>query len=199
LILVASSIGGAGTGTAQSPQKQGEESPSVEITKMQVVVPEGYFILARKDAVTCAIRFRTAQRGRDRSDPTVLSSGQESQSAEYDWFVQGDGSQDFSRANVKSGHGQLRNGSSIGVGRLAFKPGAKLYVTCGSLRTRWGYPHSLAFLTYPKSDPRDDYQLELAPTKAREIGDVEARNPRLVWYRLDENRATQRIAVDKLP
>lgn len=52
---------------------------------------------------------------------------------------------------------------------------------------------------YNKHDqPQGDYGIELAPTKWTDISQVDVFDPRLIWYRYDENRKDLNIPVDKL-
>ena len=148
--------------------------------------------------MACAVRFTRFHRDYDRKPDGVFISGDEHTYAEYDWYLQGDGSADFSKPNVTSGHGSVRNTPSIGIGHYSFKPLATLYVPCGSLKVEWAYPNALAFVTYVTSYPRFDYDLELAPTKAAEIHGVDLKSPRLHWYKLQDRRAPFFVPLDQL-
>src|SRR5512139_286156 len=73
----------------------------------QVGAPVGRFLLIRKGSSTCAVRFTEFHRGNNAKPPTLFSSGDESHHAEYDWYWQADGSSDFRKPNVQSGHAKL--------------------------------------------------------------------------------------------
>ena len=157
--------------------------------------PLGRFLLIRKDKRVCAVRFTKAQRGHDAKPATTFNSGEESFSAEYDWYFQEDGSGDFTQPGVLSGHEQLAMKPLKGIGRLAFQTG-QIYVECGAFdKLFWRYPTWVTF--YGKSS-RGDYGIELAPTKWTEIQEVNVHDPRLKWYRYDENRESVDIPLDNL-
>ncbi len=165
------------------------------ITFMGASAPIGRFLLARHGKDVCAIRFTEFHRGRDAKPPTVWHSGEETLYAEYDWYYQGDGSGDFGKANVKSGHSELVQKPLVGIGRLAFQTGT-IYVRCGPFKLRWHYPNHVGFHLSNAKD--DDVGNELAPTKWIDISAVNAQDPRLKWYRFDEKRPVIYIPVDEL-
>lgn len=157
--------------------------------------PFGCFLLARNGRNVCAIRFTEFHRGHDAKPPSVFNSGDEALYAEYDWYYQGDGSGDFTKANVESGHEKLKRGSMVGIGRFSFQLGATA-VKCGPFNLAWGYPNGIGFnLTYRKED---DVGNELAPTKWKEIFEVNSHDARLKWYRFDEKRKNTYIPKDEL-
>ena len=92
------------------------------ITWLDAGAPLGKFLLIRKEKDICAVRFTDAHRGHDAKPQTIFNSGGESFYAECEWFYQGDGSDDFSRNNVKRGHEKLVEKPLRGIGRLAFRP-----------------------------------------------------------------------------
>lgn len=173
------------------------KQPSALLTWDAVGAPLGRFLLVRKDKdkAVCAVRFTKAQHGHDEKPATTFNSGDESFSAEYDWYFQGDGSGDFSQPNVMSGHGRLARNPLKGIGRLAFQTGQGR-VTCGTFgRLLWLPAGRIGFF---EGSRRGDYGIELAPTKWVEIKEVNVLDPRLKWYRYDENRDPVYISLDNL-
>ena len=140
-----------------------------------------------------AVRFTKAQRGHDAKPGTTFNSGEESFSAEYDWYFQGDGSGDFTQSGVLSGHEQLARKPLKGIGRFAFQTG-QIYVKCGPFKLRWMFPTRVAF--YSTGVTPGDYGIELAPTKWAEIKEVDVLDPRLKWYRYDANRKSVEIPLN---
>jgi hypothetical protein len=166
---------------------------STLISPHSVSAPVGRFLLVRNGHDACALRFTDIHRGGDARPRTWWQEGGESEYAEYDWYYQGDGSGDFTKANVKSGHGKLYEKSAVGIGRLRFSRGINV-IQCGPLRLRWSYPSHL----YMTSDKGDDLGVELAASKWRDLSDVNVRDPRLRWYRYDEQRKDTYISADQL-
>ena len=165
------------------------------ITWDDVGAPLGRFLLIRKEKDICAVRFTEAHRGHDEKPQTILSSGEESLYAKYDWYYQGDGSGNFTSTNVKSGHDDLVRRPLIGIGRLAFQTG-DIYVKCGTFKLRWMFPDRVAF--YSTGVIPADYGIELAPSKWTDINEVRVQDSRLKWYRYDETRKIIFIPVDEL-
>jgi hypothetical protein len=173
----------------QSTQK------NATVTYMNASAPRGRILLIRNGKDTCAIRFTDFHRGHDEKTPTVFSSGEETLYAEYDWFYQGDGSGDLTKSNVEVGHRKVKEGHMVGVGRFSFPTGTSA-IKCGPFSLNWIYPNNVGFgLSNTKED---DVGNELAPTKWKEIQEVNLLEPRLKWYRFDEKRIRQIIPLDKL-
>jgi hypothetical protein len=164
------------------------------VTPVNASAPIGRFLLIRRGKDVCAVRFTEFHRGHDAKPPTVWHSGEESLYAEYDWYYQGDGSGDFAKPHVKSGHSKLSQKSLVGIGRLSFQTGT-IRVRCGPFKLMWDYPNSVAF---DEGTRLADSGIELAPTKWREIAEVNPHDPRLQWYRYDEKRPMTYIPVDQL-
>ncbi|MFZ2448261.1 MAG: hypothetical protein WAW37_18030 [Syntrophobacteraceae bacterium] len=148
-----------------------------------VYPPNGNFILIRKATNTCAVRFTESHRGGDQKPGTVFISGDESLYAEYDWFCQSDGSGDFTKSNVQSGHKQLTRKPLVGIGRFAFQTG-NIKVQCGPFNLSWIYPSGIGFFG---SQTPQDYGIELSPNKWKKIEEIDIHSP-IKWYRYDEHR-----------
>jgi hypothetical protein len=160
----------------------------------QIGAPLGRLLLIRKGASTCAVRFSEFHRGNNAKSPTVFNSGHESHHAEYDWYWQADGSGDFRRPNVQSGHGKLIQKPLQGIGRIAFQTG-RVYVRCGPFKLLWHYPVSVSF--DDKGGCENDIT-ELAPTKWKETREVDIGDSSIRWYRCDEDRKSLLIPLDAL-
>jgi hypothetical protein len=120
----------------------------------------------------------------------------DSQYAQYDWFYQGDGSGDFTKPNVESGHRKLYRKSPVGLFWPFVLARGDTAVRCGPFRLGWNYPTQVGFnTTYRKEG---DVGNELAPTKWKEVSEVNAKDLRLKWYRLDYARKDIDIPIDEL-
>lgn len=167
------------------------------ITYHNASAPLGRFLLIRNGKDACAVRFTGFHRGHDAKPPTIFNSGEESLYAEYDWFYQGDGSGDFSKPNLKSGHSKLAEKPLLGIGRFSMRFTGSTVVVCGPLKLAWIYPIQVGF--HLSNSKKDDVGNELAPTRWKEISEVDSDNPHLNWYRFDENRDFVVIPLDELP
>ncbi|WP_347986060.1 hypothetical protein [Methylomonas sp. AM2-LC] len=171
-----------------------EQTEFAHIGWHQVSAPFGSFLLIRGDEGVCAVRFIEYHKGNDKKQPTIFSSGEESHSAQYEWFYQGDGSGDFSKSSVIRGIGHVSRGAVIGIGRLGFQSGDP-YLTCGPIKTFWLQPSSISFA---KKINCDKAIYELAPTKWQSINDVHLDSAQLNWYHCDEGRKSFRIPISEL-
>ncbi len=183
----------AGTAVAvESPEKTA--LTHARIDWYQVAAPFGRFLLIRKGTNTCAIRFSEFHPGNNAKPPTLFCSGDESHHAEYDWYWQADGSGDFSKSNVRSGHNKLIQRPLHGIGRFAFQTGT-VHVRCGPFRLLWQYPMSVSF---DAKGGCGDGETDLAPTRWQTLADISIKDSRLKWYKCDPHRRTLLISVDDL-
>jgi len=153
--------------------------------------PLGNFLLIRKDASVCAIRFTEYHRGHDAKAPTVFSSGEESFDATYDCFCQGERGGGLGNSTT----GKVTKRASWGIGRFAFQSG-ETNVKCGSFKLPWMYPTRVSF--HIEGTKLGDHGIELAPTRWTEIKEVNANDARLRWFRYDEKRAVTYIRSEAL-
>lgn len=164
------------------------------ISLHSVSAPIGRFLLMRTGPNVCVLRFTDIHRGEDARPPTWWHEGGESEYAEYDWYYQWYySSGDF--FTVESGHHKLYQKPAVGIGRLRFPVGNNA-IRCGSFpfRLRWWYPSHVSMT----GDKGEVFGVELAPTKWKEISEVNVRDSRLKWYRYDEKRKDTYISVDEL-
>jgi hypothetical protein len=176
---------------ADSPQNQKTTPPQfAEVTKWTVSVPLGYFLLIHKDNTTCAIRYtdnKTASGGYSTSYSEGNGHYESRFYAEYDYFYQDDGSGDFKKNNVITGHDKL-----VGVSGT-WSPSDQtdsISVKCGALKLRG--LSGVAF--YQGLDPQDE-GIELAPTKWRDVSEINFSDPKIKWYRYDKTRQTIKIPI----
>lgn len=153
--------------------------------------PIGYLILIRRDRGVCATRFTKFHRGNDAQTPSVFSSGEQSQYAEYEWHYLKDQSKDFSGSEIQSGHGVASYTAPYGIGRFTIGGYGARYIQCGPYRVSWYYPTTLGFKS-------GSTVYELAPTKWKELSEIDIRDPRIKWYGYDENRPDINVPVDQL-
>ena len=160
------------------------------VTWYDVGAPLGKFILIRKDANVCAIRFTEYHRGNDAKAPTVFSSGEESLDAKYECFCRSEGGGGFGNATL----GEVNKSASWGIGRLAFG-GGKTNVRCGPFKLPWMYPARVSF--HIEGTKLGDHGIELAPTRWSTINEVNL-SARLRWFRYDERRKPTYIPSEDL-
>lgn len=161
------------------------------VTWYDASAPLGKFLLIRKDASVCAIRFLEYQRGNDAKAPTPFSSGEESFYAKYECSCRGEGGRGFS--NVTSA--ELNKRPLRGIGRLAFQTG-ETNVKCGRFKLPWSYPTRVSFQIY--GTKLGDHGIELAPTRWTDINEINASDARLHWFRYDEGRKVTYIRNEDL-
>ncbi len=176
-------------------KREGEElvRRSAMIGTVSVSVPVGRFLLIRNGSDFCAVRFTEFHREPNKA--TRFSPPDDSQYAEHEWFYRGDGSGDLIKP-VESGHGKLYRKPAVGLFHPFVWPRGRNVVRCGPFRLGWDYPTQIGFnTTYRKED---DVGNEIAPTKWKEIREVNAKDPRLKWYRLDYTRKEIDIPIEQL-
>ncbi len=160
-------------------------SNDVGIGTNAVSVPLGRIILIHKGSEYCAVKFNRFWTGKTEED----------RYAEYESYLQGDGTGDFSNKNVKFRKEKLSFPKPRGIGRLAFSFGNK-EVRCGSIKLFWSSKGWVYF--FSSSQNQGDYGIELAPTIWTDISQVNITDPRIKWYRYDEKRDDIVIPIDKL-
>jgi hypothetical protein len=162
--------------TGQSAADQFVVGPS------EVLVPKGVFLLVRKGRKIGAIRFTGIEQG------STVGTGK----ASYDSYFQGDGSGSFRSSNVRKQTGDNDLKPLKGIGRLSFQVG-KDRIRVGE----WSFLSSSpgAVSMWPYRGSQKDYGYEFAPTSARDVGEIDAADKRLRWYRFDkDSRVTLPVA-----
>jgi hypothetical protein len=180
----------AGGEILASDQGEGYIGPGpdeVEIKSVGVRVPLGRILLIRRGSEYGAVKF---------TDAWTEKSG-EDKYGRYESYYQGDKTGDFSKKNVQYREGKLIDPQGIAVGGGHYFSLRGIYnIKCGPIKLGWGYKTFIAF--YRRSQKDKDYGIELAPTKWTDISEVNVFDPRLRWYRYDEDRQTIRIPIDQL-
>lgn len=182
-----------------------EASEFAAASPILVAAPLNRWVLLRKGNALCALRFTTF-----RHEPVkdkMPSTTRDSFFASYDWFYQADGSQELSKPNVQSGHGEASQKPNLW--RIA--RGSR-FVKCGSIKAQWGYPNSILLINRNYNIPYDPKisdqpnDIEVALTGWKNIKDVNALDPRLTWHRYNaqgdlahNNDVPTRIPVEQLP
>lgn len=160
----------------------------------QVSAPSGRYLLIRGTKGACAVRFTEYHRGNDAKPPTLFSSGEESRSAQYQWFYQSEGTGRFTTQNATHGTGTVSDGPCQGIGRLCFQSGNP-YFKCGPIRVLWLPSSSLSF---SENATCKTAEYELSATPWSDISAVDITDGRLRWFKCDENRESFRIPMDDL-
>lgn len=160
----------------------------VQVGPNAIHMPLGRILLVRRDSEYCAVKFDAVWTG-------SLIKG--NLYAAYESAYQSDGTGDFKKNNVQRFKGKLRWTVGIWVGgghrlRLFERPD----VQCGPIKLFWSYKTWVYFSSY--SQGQGDFGIELAPTKWTDISEINVFDPRLTWYRYDENRVDKVIPIDQL-
>jgi len=171
---------------ALAEQEYRQRADDVSVGATGASVPVGRIMLIRKGVQYGAIKFTNAWIGR---------FGWER--ATYESYYQGDGTGDFSKANVQVRNGRLSLSKEHWVGgghHINFW--RDVDIRCGPLKLLWTYRTNVCF--FSDSQEQGDYGIELAPTKWTAISQVNVFDPRVKWYRYDEKRRAQFIPIDQL-
>ncbi|MDX1914409.1 MAG: hypothetical protein SFU55_02395 [Methylophilus sp.] len=157
------------------------------VSHITISAPLGYFLLIRKDSVTCAFRFTDYQASDNGSSGAGVHVSKAT--AEYDYFYQDDGSSDFKKENVVSGHSKL---SSIVTSFDNAVPNR--LIKCGSFEFKWAG----VGIFMSNQIPVREEGVEFAPTKWRDISEVNFNDSRVTWYRIDFKRDELEIPAEDL-
>jgi len=154
--------------------------------------PRGRILLVRDAGAMCAIRFNNFSRAHDAKPGDMFNSGDESFSAEYDWYAL-----DAKTAEaIGSGKATVKRGRILGIGRMVL-PSNSAALQCGSIRgLGWNYPMYVSMYTGNKPSTSS---AELAPTGWADIKHVNLHDPKLRWYAYDEERHALVIPFRDLP
>lgn len=158
-----------------------------------VSTPIGYFLLVRKDKEECAIKFTSFHRG-DYKKRTWWNAGGYSYFAEYDWYYQKDGSGDFTKLNVISGHKKLDQSTQFGPTFHLSGTTGTTFIKCGSMRgLLWTYPNNVAF--NPAFRSESNTGIEMAPTRWQKPVQIDYRETGLKWYQFDHSNKRKVIYI----
>jgi len=140
----------------------------------EVGIPTGFYLLIRKGSQIGAVRFTSAQ-----SNP-VPGTG----TANYESYFPADASGSFRSTAIRKQSGEIDLKPLKGIGRLAFQTGKDL-IKVGDWSFRSTAPGTINMWPYRGS--QKDYGFEFAPTSARQVGEIDASDKRLRWFRFDPN------------
>ena len=171
----------------------------IEIGSAGIEMPLGYFGLFRKDDKLCAIKF--FESGEKKQEEGIVLNRYFYNYSKYEWYYIGRGNNNLNNEKVKYGKGK----STWYQIPLLGTPGLFLDnfdIVCGDLHMR--RKHWLV-LNFIKDDifimTRNEIEkegFEIAPTKWKEIEEINLSDPRLKWYKADPNRELIKIPVDEL-
>jgi hypothetical protein len=161
------------------------KSDDVGIAPNAIRVPMGIVLLARYKQEYCAIKFTKFWTGKTPDD----------EYATYESYYQGNKTGNFADKNVKFKTGKLSRPRLRGIGRLSFSF-SHTDIQCGPIKFFWSGRGWVYF--FNSSQNQGDYAIELAPTKWSDIPQIDVFDPRLKWYRYDENRQRAKFPVEQL-
>jgi hypothetical protein len=162
--------------TAQPPAERGDTAKAqFALGPRYIHMPERFFVLVRKGREIGAIRLINIEQD-------SLGNG----TSNYESYFQGDGSASFLSANVIKHSGEINIKPMKGVHALAWQPGQnKLWVG------KWWFGClSPSLINMSSHFTEKDNGFEFAPTSAREIGEVDASNMQLRWFRYEPDGRT---------
>lgn len=180
-------LGGEMFASTQGEDISPSETNEVHIGPNGISMPLGKILIVRKGTDYCALKFIEFWTGENKED----------RYARYESYSYGDKPADFSRNNVKLKKEELyfpKARWSIFGHPVAF--GTKDEIHCGFAKLWWSGRGSVYF--FERGKPQGDYGIELSPTKWTDISQVNVLDPRLTWFRYDENRKRVNIPVDNL-
>lgn len=167
----------------------------VHIGKTGIAMPLEKILLARKNSEYCAIKFTKFWSENTSEVGSIFVASGSDEYANYELYYQRDKTGNFSNKNVQFKKDVLSFPKPRGIGRLAFSFGRR-DIECGNITLQWSGEGSVHF--YKRGQDMGDYGVELSPTKWTDISQVNVFDPRLTWYRYDENRKRVNIPIDKL-
>ena len=161
-------------------------------------MPLGYYALFRKGNSMCAIIFTEC--GKNKQEEGFVWDRMYYNYSIYEWYYTEN--DDFKGKNIKRGGGKLTLTQIplLGTPGLIFEDSD---IVCGKIKINAGpcAALSLGFEDIFKVTPEeiDQKGLEAAPTKWKEINEVNLKDKRLKWYKADPNREWDReIPIDEL-
>lgn len=158
-----------------------------------VSAPLERFLLIRKGSAVCAIRFTDYNNFASSAGNDLAVS---KASAEYDYFFQNDGSGDFKKSNVETGHMKISVSGVASVISTTWGGGSNTpLVKCGSLSLVWDGSVGIKF--FQGAEPQDE-GIKLAPTKWQDVNKIDLNDLGFTWYRYDKTRKTFTIPVDDI-
>lgn len=187
VVLLATILQAESLGNELSPKAN-----AVVIRPNAVLVPTGTILLARKGQEYCAVKIISSKQDPKQGEWT----------ADYEAYYQHDSSGSFTNANAKYRKGRLVQRDVTGLGHLTATNRSRETILCGEgtkadegIALQWsGQGWIYPYVYYD----RDKSRIMLAPTKWKDIGEVNYLDSRLNWYGYDEKRSTVEVAIDKL-
>ena len=162
------------------------------VGSMFVSAPLERFLLIRKGSTVCAIRFTDYNNFSSSGGDIAVSKT----SAEYDYFFQNDGSGDFKKSNVETGHMKISGSGVASVASTTWGGGSNIpLVKCGSLNLAWNGNVGIKF--FQGTEPQDE-GIKLAPTKWQDVNEIDLNDLGFTWYRYDKMRKVFSIPVDDI-
>jgi hypothetical protein len=157
----------------------------IGIAPNAIRVPVGTILLARKNQGYCAIKFTKFWTGKTPDD----------EYATYESYYLGDRTGDFTSKNIKFNAKKLSRPRLRGIGRLSLSFG-NTDIQCGPVKLFWsgiGWVHF-----FNSNQTQGDHNVELAPTRWTDTSQINLFDPRLRWYRYDENRRRVKFPITSL-
>jgi hypothetical protein len=175
---------------APSQGTAGDVKPANDIDEfvigpLEITVPQGRFLLIRKDQEVGALIFTNIE----------LTKTDDQGKAKYESYFQGDGSGALQNVNVIKEVGSIDLKHLKGVGRISFQTGHRK-IRIGKWSFASDYPGRITM--WPYRGEQRDYGYEFAPTSAQNISQIDVSDRRLHWFRYLADK-TIIVPVSDLP
>ncbi|NJD69713.1 MAG: hypothetical protein C3F12_11105 [Candidatus Methylomirabilota bacterium] len=167
------------------------KADEVLIAPNSIGMPLGTILLIRESGNYGAVKFTKCWTGKTDYD----------QHAEYESYYQGDKTGDFGKSNVKHRKEEVYyKKPSFSIFGHPISIGDKRDIRCGPIELWWSGLKCVTTVYFNRHDQKqgDYYGIELAPTPWTDISQVNVFDPRIRWYKYDENRKDVSILVDRL-
>jgi len=146
---------------------------AVEVAQSQVCIPEGYFLLVRRNGSVGAIRLEHVKALKE------PGTGE----ADYQSYFSQDGTALTSPMAVRR-HGKVKDAALAGLGRLAVQPkDTRLQV--GPFSFDYGFPGCVGMNQAGKAELDEGF--EFAPTDVVDLAKLDPDGP-WRWFRVEKNR-----------
>ena len=160
-----------------------------------VSLPVGAFMLVRQVSSLGAIRLTTMHQDlsvRPRSSEWIGT-------LDYESYYQPDGAKDFRSPDTTKKVGRLEYGRYKGVGfHYSWQPGNH-FAMVGPWRFIFSVQNWMGMSSYSRWNGLQDRGFEFALTSACELSEVNARDPKLKWFRFNPNFHSTTFPLADLP
>jgi len=163
--------------------------------------PINQFLLIRKGVSFCALKFSSFKKLEHKLGACERGSPMELY-GEYDWYFTNNNKVRFTESDAEVGKGRVDYLPSRALGsnsiHFVMEFGSKNnIIECGDFTLSWMFPNG--FQNINEEGIAKYPNLEYAPTRWKNIEDVDFNDPSIIWYGPNSNISNEWIHVDDLP